>query len=302
MSTPAAPSHRTANRLPLVVGIDGSKSATAALDWALDEARSQGAPVRLVCAFGGALTYGTLSMYGNLPVPDIANVRAAALQVLADAAQHAAEHAPDIHVTTHACDGDVAPVLIEESRHASTVVVGSRQLGAFGSVVLRSASTAVSARAACPVVVVRGPAGLPAEKPAVVVGVDGLESSEPVLAYAFDYASRHDLPLHAVLCWHPDLLAEMSWRPEQPAPTRTEVWLSEALAGWSEKYPDVETHGSVLRQHPVAGLVAAATVQHLLVVASRGRSAFAGAMLGSVSQGILHHATCPVAVVPMHAP
>jgi nucleotide-binding universal stress UspA family protein len=299
MSTPAASSN-TDDRLPLVVGIDGSKSATAALDWALDEARSQGAPVRLVCAFGGALTYGTLSMYGNLPVPDIANVRAAAMQVLADAAQHAAERGPDIRVTTHALDGDVAPVLIEESRHASAVVVGSRPLGAFGSVVLRSASTAVSARAGCPVVVIRGPAGLPAEKPAVVAGVDGLGNSDVVLTYAFDYASRHDLPLHPVLCWHPDVLAEMSWRPEQPAPTRTSTGLSEALAGWSEKYPDVATHASVVREHPVAGLVAAATAQHLLVVASRGHSALAGTMLGSVSQGVLHHATCPVAVVPMN--
>lgn len=290
----------TADRLPVIVGIDGSTGATAALEWALDEARTHRAPVRLICAFGGALTYGTLSMYGELPVPDLGIVRGATDKLLAEAARHAAELAPDVDVTTSACDGEVVPVLLDESRRASTMVLGSRRLGALGSAVLGSASTRVSARAACPVVVVRGPAGLSAEDPVVVAGVDGLEGSDAVLRYAFNYASRHGLPLHSVLCWHPSLLAEMSWRPEQPAPARVEAWLSEALAGWGEKYPDVRAHASVVRDHPVSGLVAASTSQHLLVVGARGRHPMVDAVLGSVSQGVLHHASCPVAVVPMH--
>jgi nucleotide-binding universal stress UspA family protein len=52
-----------------------------------------------------------------------------------------------------------------------------------------------------------------------------------------------------------------------------------------------------VRDHPVAALVAAATAQDLLVVGSHSRHARVAAMLGSVSQGVLHHATCPVAVV-----
>jgi nucleotide-binding universal stress UspA family protein len=54
---------------------------------------------------------------------------------------------------------------------------------------------------------------------------------------------------------------------------------------------------AVIREHPVAGLVDASTAQHLLVVGSRGRHALTGTLLGSVSQGVLHHATCPVAVI-----
>jgi nucleotide-binding universal stress UspA family protein len=76
--------------------------------------------------------------------------------------------------------------------------------------------------------------------------------------------------------------------------------LSEALAGWRERYPDVDVHGAVIRDHAVAGLVSESTAERLLVVGSRGRHALAGTLLGSVSQGVLHHATCPVAVVPLH--
>jgi nucleotide-binding universal stress UspA family protein len=101
-----------------------------------------------------------------------------------------------------------------------------------------------------------------------------------------------------VLCWHPDRLAEMMWRAEPPAPARAEAWLSEALAGWREKYPDVVVHSGVIRDHPVSGLLTTAAAQDLLVVGSRGRHALAGTLLGSVSQGVLHHAACPVALVP----
>lgn len=62
----------------------------------------------------------------------------------------------------------------------------------------------------------------------------------------------------------------------------------------------VAVHPEVLREHAVAGLVAASTTQKLLVVGSRSRHARVGTSLGSVSQGVLHHATCPVAVVPTH--
>ncbi|MEO6885854.1 MAG: universal stress protein [Jatrophihabitantaceae bacterium] len=286
---------------PVVVGIDGSEEPKLAVRWALDEARAQHLPVRLVYAFGGALTYGSMAMYGNLPQPNIDTVRVAARKILADAARDAAEMAPDVELSTDAYDGDPAPVLLAESKHASTVVLGSRRLGAAGSALLGSVGNAVSARASCPVVVVRGPAGDPAERAAVVVGVDAREDSPAVLAYAFGYASRHDAPLRAVLCWHVDLLAEIMWSPTPPAPPKAEAWLSEALAGWREKYPDVTVHGGVVRERAVAGLVAESAAQRLLVVGSHGRHALAGTLLGSVSQGVLHHATCPVAVVPLHS-
>lgn len=285
---------------PIVVGVDASPGTDAALRWAIEDAGTRNVAVRLVCAYRWVLAYGRIPMYADIPKVDLVHFRHVAEQVLAKAIGRAAEIDPGVEVRAEAIDADPVPVLIEESSRAALIVLGSRQRTALGSSMLGSVSAGVAARAACPAVVVRGPAGLPEENPPVVVGVDGTEASEALLQFGFEHASRHHTPLRAVLCWHPDLLAWMMWRPEPPAPARAEVWLSEALAGWREKYPDVVVHGAVVRDHPAAGLVAESAAAHLLVVGSRGRHALAGTLLGSVSQGVLHHATCPVAVVPTH--
>jgi nucleotide-binding universal stress UspA family protein len=251
-----------------------------------------------VYAFSGVRAVSALAMYGEPAPPEVSSLRSAAQAVLDDAAAHLTTLARDIEISTHAYDGDAAAVLVDEARDAVTMVLGSRRLNAFGSVLLGSVATMVSARAECPVVVVRGPAIPPEEGSAVVVGVQADETCTGAIAYAFDYASRNAVRLHAVLCWHPDLLAQMLWRPEQPVPPRARAWLSEALAGWREKFPDVEVHAAVTREHPVEGLVAASNGQCLLVVGTHNRGALVGTLLGSVSQGVLHHASCPVAVVP----
>jgi nucleotide-binding universal stress UspA family protein len=287
------------DRAPIVVGFDGSPGAEAALAWALEEAQSREASVRLVYAFGRDVTYTALTVHGSLPMPDLAGVEEGAKRVLAEAAARATGLSPDVVVSVLASNDDAVRVLLDESQRASEVVLGTRHLGAVGSAVLGSVGAAVSARASCPVVVVRGPAGPADEGAAVVVGIDAADDNAATLGYAFEYASRRSIALRAVLCWHPDLLAEMMWRPEQPAPAKVEAWLSEALAGWREKYPDVAVHAGVVRDHPVDGLVAASSAQHLLVVGAHGRHALTGTLLGSVSQGVLHHATCPVAVVPL---
>lgn len=284
--------------LPIAVGVDDSPGADQALTWALEEGRHRAVTVRLIYAYGAALSHDATPMYGRLPVPELGHVHDVAGRVLADAAAKAAKLAPEVEVSTHAVGEDAAHALVEESGRSSTVVLGSRHRGAAGSVLLGSVSAAVAARGACPVVVMRGPATASPDAGAVVVGVDAQPSTELVLAFAFGYASRHSRALHAVLCWHPDRLAEMMWRSEPPAPEHADALLSESLAGWRERYPDVTVHQGVVREHPVAGLVDASAAQDLLVVGNRGRHALPGTLLGSVSQGVLHHATCPVAVVP----
>lgn len=290
----------THERLPIVVGLDGSPEAGTALDWALSEAQSRALPLRVVCALDPYRTFVAVQTDGPMLVPGQEHARGVATKMLATAAEHAAAVAPEVTVTTHLYDDDddAAEILLDESAQASTIVLGSRRLGALGSVALGSVGTAVSARASCPVVVLRGPAGMVEEHARVVVGVDAREPSEAALAFAFDFASRRSLALRAVLCWHRDPLAEMMWRPAPPVPARVEAWLSEAMAGWREKYPDVLVNAAVVRDHPVDGLLAAAAAQHLLVVGNRGQHALTGILLGSVTQGVLHHATCPVAVVP----
>ena len=284
---------------PIVVGIDASAGAEAALRWALADATTHKAAVRVVCAYR-TVDYDPMLMWSGLREPVLEHSHAVAEDVVAKAIKHAAELDANVQVQGEAIDGNPVPVLAEESHRGSLLVLGSRHRSAVGASFLGSVSAAVAARSACPVVVLGGPAALASEGPAVIVGVDGTEESELLLAFAFDHASRHRVPLRALLAWHPDLLATMLWRAEPEVPKRAELWLSEALAGWREKYPDVEVHSAVIRDHPAAALTARASSAQLLVVGSRGRHALVGTLLGSVSQAVLHHATCPVAVVPTH--
>ncbi|HEX8303366.1 MAG TPA: universal stress protein [Jatrophihabitans sp.] len=286
-------------RRPVVVGIDGS-GGEAAVRWAVQEAGSRKVPVRLLCAYRTVPGYYQgRGRYTEAPI-DLAQVRQVAEVVIEKAIIEAAVIDPKVEVDGQLVDGSPVPVLIEESRWGSLIVLGSRQRSALRSNILGSVSAAVAARAECPAVVLRGPAALSEEHPAIVVGVDGTLASQTLLEFGFDYASRRQVPLRAVLCWHPDLLATMMWRLEPPAPTRAEAWLAETLAGWQEKYPDVAVQSGVVREHPGAALAAESASAQLLVVGNRGRYAMAGTLLGSVSQAVLHHATCPVAVVPTH--
>jgi nucleotide-binding universal stress UspA family protein len=282
---------------PVVAGVDGSPTTNAVLRWAIADARTRNVPLRLVLAYDWHYTHPRLPLYSEIPETDVHLPRHIAEQAVAELIAQATNLGA-VDVAGEAVDGEPVDVLLDESLSASQLVLGSRRLSALGSSVLGSVSASVAARAACPAVVLRGPAGMPEEGAGVVVGADGSPRSQLVLEYGFDYASRHRLPLRAVLCWHPDLLAVMSWRPEPPPPERVDAWLAETLAGWQHKFPDVVVHTEVMHEHPTAGLVLASATQDLLVVGSHGRRAFIGTMLGSTSQGVLHHAVCPVAVVP----
>lgn len=282
----------------VVVGVEESSTSGAALRWGIEQARALAVPLRLICAYRWAFASPVEFAY-DMPMLEQQELRQHAERALRQAAEQAATLAPELVVESVAIDGDAVSVLLDESARAAVVVLGSRQLKAFGSVVLGSVAAAVSARARCPVVVLRATPGDPAEGASVLVGVDGSESSASLLAFGFDYASRHRLPLRPVMCWK-DHLTFGPWEHTRRSFERAESWLSEALAGWREKYPDVELHPGVVRDDPVPGLVAESVGQSLLVVGTRGRHALAGVLLGSVSQGVLHHALCPVAVVPSH--
>ncbi len=73
--------------------------------------------------------------------------------------------------------------------------------------------------------------------------------------------------------------------------------LAEALGGLGEKYPDVTVHRELVRGRVRHSLIEASADAGLVVVGARGHGGFTGLLLGSVSQALLHHAHCPVAVV-----
>jgi nucleotide-binding universal stress UspA family protein len=160
---------------------------------------------------------------------------------------------------------------------------------------------AVATHGRCPVVVIRGGAEDLEGKP-VVVGVDGSPASEAAIAFAYDEASRLGVPLIALHTWTDTITAAafamapyaVDWFEVQNEELRL---LAERLAGWQEKYPDVQVQRVLTRDHPARSLIDQAREAQLVVVGSRGRGQVAGLLLGSTSQALLHHAPCPLVIV-----
>jgi nucleotide-binding universal stress UspA family protein len=132
-----------------------------------------------------------------------------------------------------------------------------------------------------------------------VVGVDGSPTSEAALAFAFEAADLHGVPLLAVHTWTDyQIESTMTAVLEGDAIDADERrLLAERLAGWGEKFPDVAVTRLVTRYRPARTLLEQSAHAQLVVVGSRGRGGLAGMLLGSVSHALLHHAVCPVAVV-----
>ena len=282
---------------PVVVGVDGSASALQAVRWAAQDAARRRAPLRLVVATGRAMT--AAHKYGD-PTggPDERQVLLRqARSHLAEAERAALEAAPGTQPEQEVLDGFPIPRLVDESRAAQLVVIGDRGLGGVAGLLLGSVAFALGAQGACPTVVVRGRIG--AGDGPVVVGVDGSPVSEAALAFAFDAAAARRAPLLAVHVWwdlllDPVTLPALDW---DALGRRQELALAERLAGWGEKYPDVEVQRLVARDHAARVLVEQSRRAQLVVVGSHGRGGASGLVLGSVSHAVLHRSDCPVVIV-----
>ncbi|MFJ5993272.1 universal stress protein [Lentzea sp. NPDC092896] len=282
---------------PIVVGVDGSASALSAVTWAAQESARHKVPLRLVHAYSlPTRGYPEVILTGN-------EIRDAIEQLgrdkLDEATAAARAAAPDVEVTTGiACCGASA-LLIEESKAARLIVVGSQGLGTVTGMVVGSSALALAAHGKSPVVVVRGIAvpGGP-----VVVGIDGSPTSEAALAFAFETASMRDASLTVVMCWQ-DFMMESAYSASRFTVDWAQVeaderqLLAQRLAGWQEKYPDVQVHQVVVRDRPVRALMRYGAEAQLVVVGSHGHGGFAGMLLGSTSQALVYNAPCPLAIV-----
>lgn len=282
---------------PVVVGVDGSSSALAAVRWAADDCARHRTPLRLVHGYSLPVRgYPEIVMTG-------AEIRKAIEEQangwLAEATAAARAVAPDVDVTTEiVCDGP-NHLLIEESREARLMVLGSQGLGNVTGLLIGSTALALAAHGTCPLVVVRGAAVLGGP---VVVGVDGSPTSEAALAFAFEAAAMREAPLTAIMCWQ-DFMVESTYS----ASRFTVDWgqveaeerrlLAQRLAGWEEKYPDVQVHRLVLRDRPVRALMRYGAEAQLVVVGSHGHGGFAGMLLGSTSQALVYNSPSPLAIV-----
>ncbi len=270
---------------PVVAGVDGSAESGYAVAWAAREADLRGRALVIVHVVDDSAPPGGT----------------AADAVLDGAVARARAAAPDIAIGAERVEGHPKQVLAQESTRASLLAVGRRGTGGFAGLMLGSVAIAACDNAACPVAAVPVP-----DRPAaagVLVGVDGSPDAEAAIEFAFEEASLREVDLDAVHAW----TSPASTGPGDMTPVvydlddladDEERLLSEALAGWREKYPDVLVNPENVRGHAAGVLVERSSRAEVVVLGRRGTGRLVKALLGSVTHSVLHHAGVPVIVVP----
>lgn len=293
----------------VVVGIDGSQTASTALLWAAAEADRKGWPLEVVYALAMPLVMSLYAGPTRFPPPE--EVSNQGNRVLAEASRHVRECRPELLVEEVLALEEPGAALLRRIGPDDLVVVGSRGLGAARSALEASVSVRLASRAVCPVVVVPETGGSTSQEPPrrITVGIDGSDESRRALSFALREASQVEGgSVVAVHSWRVPLpfetasLVEGGWSPpDDLLDRRSQEMVSEMLA----RAVDEGTEGvgvCVVRsdREPAEAIVEAGASADLIVVGSRGRGSVRGLLLGSVSQGVLHAATVPVVVLPRH--
>jgi nucleotide-binding universal stress UspA family protein len=294
-------------RQPVAVGIDPSHYSEAALRYAAQMAHRQRRPLRVVHAFEPGQSSVRPLVGRSTELTGV--FRNSAQRLCDEALETLAVAYPDLEVSVRLEPGPVVETLLDESETAETMVLGRRGVGGFASLLLGSSTLQVTGHAQCPVITVPKPHDDEPYREGVVVGIDGSEISERAVEYAFRAASELDEKLELLHAWDDPATSmgmammapgvyDSSWfESDAVLEVEEQLLLAESVAGWSEKYPDVHVERTVVRRHPVMALVEESATASLVVVGCRGQGTLRSMVLGSVSHGVLHHASGPVAVV-----
>jgi nucleotide-binding universal stress UspA family protein len=292
---------------PIVAGTDGSERSLAAVEWAAREAARRRVPLCIVHAVDGRhgrtaarpqpLRYDLADRSGH-ELPH--HARAA----LAGARRRAAEAAPGAEVHAAAVFGYADQVLTALTATAPLLVIGTRGAGGFPGLRVGSVALGLACRARCPVVFT------PAEsRPAlreIVVGTDDGDPASAALEFGFGEAEAGGARLTALHAWADPRAGRIDgyqgWvlsvgLPNEDAAAR----LAGQVTPWRHRYPGVLVTEAAVHGHPGRVLVMASRTADLVVVGGCHDGPPAASGLGMVSYALLHHACCPVALIPQAA-
>jgi len=290
-------------RRGILVGVDGSASALGAVRWAAHDAALRNVPLTLVHVVDAPLP-------GWFEVPTPAGfkqwqeerARELIKSAIEVADQSSGERGP-AQIDSKVFYSATVPTLVSLSKEVEMVVVGYRGHG--GPLVrnfLGSVSSGLVYHAHCPVAVIHDdePLVTNVARAPVLVGIDGSPASEAATAIAFDEAARRGVRLIALHAWtdlrvsdFKEVFPDLDWDAEL---SHEEETLSERLAGWQERYPDVVVRPKIEIGEPARPLIEASERSQLIVVGSHGRGGFAGMLLGSVGAAVVNRARIPVIV------
>jgi nucleotide-binding universal stress UspA family protein len=288
----------TTKDLGIIVGVDGSPASDAAVGWAAHDAVMRGVPLTLMHVQDPVSR--TWSQAKELE--EVAGwQKAEGRGILANASKIAHDIANDTSQIT--VNGELqfsapGPTLVDRSEDAELIVVGTDGRGALARGLLGSISSGLVRHARCPVAVIHDvepriphPTNAP-----VLVGVDGSSASELATEIAFDEASRRRIGLIALHAWSARELIELPGVDWPAVKAEAERLVSEALAGWQERYPDVAVTKLLVCDQPARALVETSQSAQLVVVGSHGRNALTRTFLGSVSNAVVQSVRVPVIV------
>ncbi|MFS4094424.1 universal stress protein [Streptomyces sp. AF1A] len=283
---------------PITAGVDGTEESLAALQWAGREAVRRGLPLRVVHAWRYA---------ESLAPADRDTQHEWVSGGVAEAVRGVSERHPELAVSVDVVEGGAVEALVRAAAEAEMLVLGSRGHGPVVGFLLGSVGQQVVMEARRPVVLVRAgatPAAEAAGRDVVVGQHGGPEDSAAALRFAFEAAAARGAVVRAVRAWTlPPVFAyspgSLKLLDEAGGlePYERQA-LAEALRPWRERFPDVPVAEQVEMGSAGQVLLSMAGQAQLMVVGRRGYRTAVGARIGSVTHGVLHHADCPVAVVP----
>lgn len=277
-----------------VVGVDGSPGSAHALRWAADQARGRPVAIRSVHAW-----HPTALGIAGLSAPSLHDqVPDAVHRTLDELAAMLGDDAGSVEWSVVL--GNPSGALLDVAEGADLLIVGTRGLGGFKRLLLGSVSHQCAMYADVPVAVVPESASVGPPRGRLVVGMDGSANAKAALTWALSHA-RPASTVVVLGTWEPSSLATAADRPDfdylaQPARERFTQAVDEMREAFAAR--DVMLETDFRYAGAAEALLGYCADVDLLVVGARGHGAVASAVLGSVSSRILHHASCPVVIVP----
>ena len=280
--------------------VEGSPADTGLVGWAARLARLAHSSLHLIHPLPDP--QWSAAMAASIETNDYpSRLRHDAEQRLQDVVRSVRDIEPGIEVDSRIVELPASEMAASVSADSSMLILGAEESGPVRDIVFGRSTTTVVKSATCPTMVWRARRDSERnEQRPVVVGVDGSDSSKRALAAAFDLANILGVELIAV---HVGAVSEadelhyvtsVDWKHLREAERK---WLQSMVDDYRSRYPSVDVQALSVGASAARELRALSGTAQVLVVGSRGRGRLSGAVLGSVSQNLVHHAECPVLVV-----
>jgi nucleotide-binding universal stress UspA family protein len=289
---------------PIVAGTDGSEESLAAVEWAAAEAMRHRVPlciVHVVDPHHGPAPAQAQPMRHDLAGRFRHDLPHRARSAIVRARHRAAEAAPGVDLRAAAIFGRADQVLTALTARAQLLAVGTRGAGGFPGLRLGSVALSLACRARCPVVF--APVGTSPVLDEIVVGIDDCDQATAALEFGFGEADVRGARLTALHVWTRRQAGQLDGYHDWilsvgPVNQGAATLLSEQVAPWRDKYPDVIVTESTVHGHAGRVLALASRGADLVVVGGRRSELAPIRGVDAVSYATLHHAQCPIALIP----